>query len=355
MRNEDIDSNFKLESNIKEEGLVWYNVRNAPFEIYGLHEPLDDSVPFHRMDTAVASKASVGVETYNFRTAGGRARFETNSPYIAIKCEMTSTLAQTYIRNMPFSGSHGFDLWSQRSDGSWEFFCAFAPTCPFDSLWYDGIYKKCGDELRQYTLNFPLYGTCKNLYIGIKEGSVLRGGVPYCNEKPIVFYGSSITQGGCATRPGSCYENYISSKYNVNYTNLGFGGSAKGEKVIADYLASLDMSIFVCDYDHNAPTLEHLRATLPNIYETVRRAHPNIPYVFMSSPDLELGTERRDFIKSVYQNAMDNGDLNVYFVDGAEMFKGEFSKCCTADGTHPTDLGFFRMFEALDKVISALI
>ncbi len=355
MRNEEIDPNFKLETNIKEDGLVWHDVRTAPFEIYGLHRPLDASLPFHRMDPSIAEQANPGVATYNFRTAGGRARFATNSPYIAIKCEMTSTLADIYIRNMPYSGSQGFDLWSEKSDGSWEFFCAFAPTCAFDALWYDGIRKSCGDKLRQYTLNFPLYGTCKNLYIGIKEGSVLTSGRAYKNDKPIVFYGSSITQGGCASRPGSCYQSYISAKYNVNYVNLGFGGSAKGEVVMADYLASLDMSVFVCDYDHNAPTLEHLQSTLPNIYETVRRAHPSIPYIFMSSPDLELGTERRDFIKSVYLAARNNGDENVYFVDGEDMFKGEFSKCCTADGTHPTDLGFFRMFEALDKVIGKLI
>ena len=355
MRNEDIASNFKLESNIKEDGLVWHDVRNAPFKIYGLHRPLDASLPFHRMDTEVAAKANPGVGIYNFRTAGGRVRFATDSPYIAIKCEMTSTLSEIYIRNMPYSGVQGFDLWTIQDDGTQKFFCAFAPTCPFDSLWYDGIYKNCGSELRQYTLNFPLYGTCKNLYIGLKEGSRILEGTPYSNEKPIVFYGSSITQGGCASRPGSCYESYVSAKYNVDYINLGFGGSAKGEAVIADYLASLDMSIFVCDYDHNAPTLEHLKATLPNVYETVRKSHPSIPYIFMSSPNLELGKERRDFIRSIYEKAKASGDENVYFVDGADMFRGEFSECCTVDGTHPTDLGFFRMFEALDKVMSKLI
>ena len=197
------------------------------------------------------------------------------------------------------------------------------------------------------------------MYIGLKKGYQLGKGKKYINEKPIVFYGSSITHGAAAGRPGNTYENFISQKYNVDYINLGFSGNAKGEQMMAEYIANLPMSVFVCDYDHNALTLEHLEKTHYPFYETIRKKHPEIPYIMVSRPDANINydfrdvrEERTDIIRSSYVRAKASGDNNVYFIDGQTLFEGEFYESCTSDGCHPNDIGFMRMADKIGAVIA---
>ena len=116
----------------------------------------------------------------------------------------------------------------------------------------------------------PLYGDVETVNLGLRAGATVSEHTPYKHNTPIVFYGSSITQGACASRPGRAYEAIISRKYDVNFTNLGFSGACRAEESIVDYLATLEMSAFVLDYDHNAPTLEHLKNTHHRLYEKIR-------------------------------------------------------------------------------------
>ena len=122
-----------------------------------------------------------------------------------------------------------------------------------------------------------------------------------------------------------------------------------------DYIAGLDLGMFVYDYDYNAPTVEHLAATHFPGYLTVRRAHPDIPIIMASRPNFdsphEDGQARRDVIAASYERAKAEGDRNVYFVDGAKVFRTFFADGCTVDGCHPNDLGFFRMAEAFGAVM----
>lgn len=190
------------------------------------------------------------------------------------------------------------------------------------------------------------------LYIGIKAGSKLTGGKKYVNTKPVIFYGSSITHGAAASRPGNIYETFISQKYNLNFVNLGFSGKAKGEVEMAEYIAGREMEAFVCDYDHNAKRVDHLRDTHYRFYEIIRQKHPDIPYIMISSPNTRRKCdknvsddweERRAVIIESYEKARNAGDENVYFIDGHTLLEGEHVMSCTVDEGHPNDLGFYRM------------
>lgn len=199
------------------------------------------------------------------------------------------------------------------------------------------------------------YASVDNLYIGVQEGAALLPGDTYRIEKPVVFYGSSITQGGCASRAGNCYEDMLSRRFDFDYINLGFSGNAKGEDAMADYLASLNMSMFVYDYDHNTPTLEHLQNTHDKLFRKVRAAHPDIPVIFMTAPNFDANwnayTARRNQIFTNYVRAYEEGDRNVYFVDGERMLGFEGRDACTVDGFHPNDLGMYRMAEAVGSAV----
>ena len=126
-----------------------------------------------------------------------------------------------------------------------------------------------------------------------------------------------------------------------------------------DYLATLDASIFVMDYDHNAPTAEHLQATHYPLYEALRTAHPDMPIIMMTKPDVDLdpawSAKRRKVIEKSYRKAKRNGDTNVYYINGATLFGKDDRSACTVDGCHPTDLGFYRMAEKVEAVLSKLI
>jgi len=195
------------------------------------------------------------------------------------------------------------------------------------------------------------------LYIGLCETSAFKEADSYKNAKQIVYYGSSITQGGCASRPGMSYEAIISRNFNYDYINLGFSGNAKAEDEMIEYIKNLDMSIFVYDYDHNAPTIEHLKETHEKMFLATREKHPLIPVIIMSRPKYFLTEEesiRQSIIETTYRNAVSMGDSNVYFIDGKTLT--EFCKDSgTVDNCHPTDFGFASMAKALSQVIAKVM
>ena len=110
----------------------------------------------------------------------------------------------------------------------------------------------------------------EDVLIELEDDAKLETPTPYTLERPMVFYGSSITEGGCATRPANAYTALLSRWLDADYINLGFSGSAKGEMEIANYIAGLDMSVFILDYDHNAPTIEHLAETHEPFFKMIR-------------------------------------------------------------------------------------
>ncbi len=357
MKIEDIDKNLVVETDITEPDLVWFNVREAPFQLYGIRYDEAEGC-FIRIPQEVAAGISKGVsDRLNRCTAGGRVRFKTNSPYVAIRAVMKNS---SLMCHMPLTGQSGFDLYRVREDGRDTYTATFVPPRGMSEGYSSG--KQVTGAYTDYTLNFPLYDGVKELYIALKKTAHLNAPTPYEIEKPVVYYGSSITQGGCASRPGNAYQAIISRHLSVDHVNLGFSGSAKGEAAMAEYIKGLSMSAFVFDYDYNTNSEEHLAATHEPFFRIVREANPTLPIIIVSAPSiLLLGdtntahgrfTTRREIIRKTYENALSAGDGNVYFVDGATLFEGADWDACTVDGTHPNDLGFFRMAERIGSTVA---
>ena len=339
-----IDKNFEVKTEIGSE-LVYYNALSAPFSVHGL---MHDGEIYRRMPKEVAERVNPGVAGLHRHTAGGRVRFVTNSPKVAFRAKMHN------IGKMPhfaFSGSAGFDLY-EKVDGEQRFIKGLVPPIAIEDG-YSGAIELGAPKMRELTFNFPQYAGVYTLEIGINDGAVLEPAPEYTVSKPIVFYGSSITQGACATRPGNSYENIISREFDCDYINLGFSGHAKGETAMAEYIAGLDMSAFVYDYDYNAPTPEHLRATHEPMFKIIRASHPTLPIIMMSrptyTPDAEW-QERLEIIKTTYNNAKALGDENVYLITGKELTA--ISRYdTTVDTVHPTDFGFYSISVALSRVL----
>jgi len=337
-----IDKNLALNTEIDKEDIVWYESDNAPFKVYGAFS----TNPYKRMPTDIALKTSEGVNSLHTNTAGIRIRFRTDSPYVAIHAEWNEFCC---FAHMPLTGSSSFDIYSYNPESQKQLFVA-SLGCPFDSDKGFESVRDLSGKMQDYVINFPLYNNVDKLYIGVSKGAKFEEPSEYANKAPVVFYGSSITQGGCASRPGNCYQSILSRSLNFDYINLGFSGNGKAEDVIVDYMAGLEMSVFVSDYDHNAPNPEYLEKTHYKMYEKIREKHPEIPYIMLSKPDFNFTREdvlRRTVVMESYCKAVKSGDKNVYFVDGASIFRGDDFNSCTVDTCHPTDVGFRYFAEAL--------
>lgn len=337
--------------------VVWCDVRNAPFELHGFCDS-DDDLHFRRVPSSIAEVTSPSVATLSKETAGGRVRFSTNSPYIAIRVKFR-TVVRTH--NLALISAAGFDLYVDGEYGSRYVKTFCMPANMLDS--YEQIIKLDGDFLRSYTVNFPVHSVVESVELGFKPNSCLGGSLkPYKDIEPIVFYGSSIVHGIAASRPGNIYPALISRNLGVDFKNLGFSGAAKGEKEIAEWIASLPMSVFVFDYDHNAPTLEHLEATHHSFYEIIRKKNPELPFIMVTRPDYGSNIHaqratlaRRDIIMSSYLKARESGDKNVYFVDGLAFNLVPSSHDLSVDSCHPNDAGFMRMSDSIGAVIKHIL
>lgn len=338
---EDIDRNFKINTKIDKTDIKFYNSLCSPFKIYGIYY---EDGKFRRMPADIAKTVSPGVYSLHANTAGGRIRFKTDSHYIAINVKMPAIGKMSHFA---LCGSAGFDFYINGIHTH-----SFLP--PFDlSDGYEGIQEMLASGIKDIEINFPLYSEVSELYIGLEETAAVLPPDPYEIEKPIVYYGSSVTQGGCASRPGTSYQGFISRALKADYINLGFSGNAKAEDEMADYIATLDMSVFVLDYDYNSPSAEHLKATHEKLFLKVRNSHPDLPIIILSMPKYTLSDyelSRRAIIEETYNNAIMRNDANVYFIDGPTLM----SLCAdegTVDNTHPTDLGFYSMAQSIIEVL----
>ena len=339
---EKIDENFAVKSEIKRDGIRFYDIEDEPFRIYGVFK---ENGRFVRLPEQTAKRVSEGVEVLRKNTAGGRVRFATDSSYIAIHAVMDNIEVMPHF---PLAGSAGFDMFI-KTDGGDIYGGTFMPPSDMQNG-YDEIIDIPQPGMKTVTVELPLYCNVVGLYIGLDENARLERAEDYTFENPIVYYGSSITQGGCASKPGSSYQSIISRMFDVNYINLGFSGSCKGEDAMAEYIASLDMSVFVYDYDHNAPTASFLEETHERFFQMFRRAKPDTPVIMMSRPKYYLTEDdilRRDTIRKTYENAVNSGDKNVYFIDGSSLMDDFIKDNGTVDGCHPTDSGFACMAKRL--------
>lgn len=354
MNIEKIDKNMNFDSALEEKDIVWFDADYEHFDLYGIYERSQND--YIRLPESVSEKISEGVYWNSKAPAGVRLRLKTNSPYIALRAEFDGNI--TVTSNMSISGSSGFDIFKENK-GRYFYKGSYIPGVDskhsFESIHYFGGYN---GQFTDYVLNFPSYKKVNKVYIGIKDGYSLESPDKYSNEKPVVFYGSSITQGAAASRPGNSYINILSRMLDMDYINLGFSGSAMGQKEIAEYISDIDMCAFVCDYDHNAPDVEHMKATHYAFYEIIRKKNPDLPYIMISRPQVHCisnGITRRKIIMESYLKAVDSGDKNVYFIDGDSLLSGYEYGSATVEGIHPTDIGFYRMAMNIYPVLKKIL
>ena len=346
-----IDKNF-IQTQITQENGRVFTLPCKPFAIFGGW--FEQEKGFLKMPTQIAEQISAGVAWGSRCTAGVRILFSTDAKFIKLNAKL---YAKCLMNHMAMAGSAGFTL-CEDVNGEEIFVGNFIPSLNVNELDVVAQVNLVGDKMRNYILYLPLYSGVESLNLEFNEGAIVGEYNKYIDKAPILYYGSSITQGGCASKPTNCYQAYISEWLKVDHINLGFSGSAKAEDLMIEYLAGVDCSVFVCDYDHNASSVEYLQNTHEKLFKAFRNnpKHANTPVVFVSKPDgyKVLGDVRFEIIKTTYQNALNAGDKNVYLIDGREFYPKDIFHHCSVDDCHPTDLGFYFMAKKIYEVLKNL-
>ena len=332
--------------------MKYYDPTQEPFSVYGVIAPNETETLYCRMPTAVAETVSDTVKALYRNTSGGRIRFCTDARRLCVKAVFPGVVSFGHFAQ---SGATGFSVYVER-DGA-EIFAGLLTVDRQTQL--EGSVDLQTDAMKTVTVYMPLYNDVEQVLIGLEEGAQVLPDNGYAYEKPVVFYGSSITQGGCASRPGSDYAAILSRRLRFDYVNLGYSGGAKGERAIADYIASLPMQAFVMDYDHNAPTPDELERTHEPFFRVIRDACPDLPIVLVSKPDPDRNDDNRArfaVIRKTYENALRRGDANVYLIDGSTFFaEAAAFNDPTVDRVHPTDLGFYLMARGMEPTLKTIL
>lgn len=358
-----VDSNFINAENEKD-NLCYIDPRNIDLvKIYGLYWFNEDK-RYHRLSKKldeILPKLEGSVDVLAGNSTGGIIAFYSNTNVLKIKVKLSFKF---HMGHMPYTGQAGFDLYIGSTYQDMKFYRT--SNFDFNKTEYEFTYfnhKDLSDKNKLYVLNFPLYATVEEVLVGVNPNSdVIPCNDLFKNDSKIVFYGTSITQGGCASRPGMSYTQILSRMLGTECLNYGFSGNGKGHIEIAQALSEIkNVEMFVLDYEANA-TFDRLKATLDKFVKCLRKEYPKTPIIIISKiqmylefhDDLYRKNEKkvRKYQKDYVKNS---NDENLYYVDGSKVLGKTNISEKTVDGCHPTDYGFMSMAEYLYPIINKIL
>ena len=353
----ELDKNMAAEI-VNRDGMDWYTIDAPGFELNGFYWRKQGEL-LRRIPLEMTVSEELDELAWN--TAGGMLRFKSNAAEIRISVELAHFFKSD---TMTALGAAGFDLYV--GSGSAKYFVQSGRFDPQQNAYTTSLFGPVTEKkMREFTINFPSYSGISHLEIGLSEGAEVLPPTPWYDSRPIVYYGTSIQQGGCASRPGMSACNQMSRLLNRPFLNFGFSGNGKGEPVMAELLAEIENpAMYILEYDANAGS-DGLRATLANFIDILRKKHPEVPILQVSkmygAREVWMGTEFNDTRLALTDAHLDvlrqrraAGDRNIHFLDGMTLYGTDPSEC-TVDGTHATDLGFYFEAHRMAPVIRNLL
>ena len=318
---------------------------------------IHDSLKENRYDRLPASYKEIVREPVwdlSKHSSGLSIRFLSNSSVITAKWEVLNNFSMDH---MPNTGIKGVDLYFKDND-EWQYINTGVP------VGFNNEYKlveNMGNELREYKVFLPLYDGIKNIEIGVDSKSYIKR--PKINEKkPIVFYGTSITQGACASRPGMAHTNIISRKLDRDVINFGFSGNGRMEQPIANLISDSNPIFYVIECMPNMYPPDLVSSNTIPLIDTIRAKDPDTPIILVdlfTSPltaldkNAIIGTsEMNNALKSQYDKMINSGYNNIIYLETQSALGNDFEG--TVDAVHFTDLGFIRYSDFLVKKFEEL-
>jgi hypothetical protein len=343
-----------------ENDVAWYGAHDIGVEGQGW---ADVESPFDRLPARAKESVRSAVWGLSKQSAGLAVKFVTDATEIHARWTLTSSRLE--MNHMPATGVSGLDLYAstrtvEEGGGKLRWLAVGRPTGKENSArLVSGVSK----GKREYLLYLPLYNGVESVEIGVpKNAKIWKPTARKSGLKPVVFYGTSITQGGCASRPGMVHTGILGRWLDAPVINLGFSGNGRMEAEVATLMAELDASVFVIDCLPNISAGDVASRTEP-LVQILRKAHPSTPIVLVEDRSytdsffIEAKRKRnltsRASLKVVFDRLKSGGDVNLYYISGEDLIGDDGEG--TVDSSHPTDLGFVRQSEAFLKVLRPIL
>lgn len=334
----------------EEEEIIWYPVED--WDVEGRAWAVENlKSTYDRLPEKAEGVVRDIVWNLSRDSAGMMFRFNTDATDITI--DYTVGDKNLAIPNMPATGVSGVDLYALASDETWKWVDVTRPT----SVNTVHEIRNLDPGMRAYMAYLPLYNTTQNIRIGVPSGSEFQPIAPR-EEDPIVFYGTSITHGASASRPGMAHVAILGRRLDLPVVNLGFSGNGKMEPEVGALLTEIEAAVYVIDCLPNMVGKEVAERTEPLVRQ-LREARPDVPIILVEDrtyPNSWIFKSRRirhqesrEALAKAYDNLVSSGVTDIYYVEGEKLLGDDTE--ATTDGSHPSDLGFVRQADALEPVI----
>mgnify|MGYP006422574575 FL=1 len=338
---------------VLEQEIDWFDVKEIGVEGKGWN---NTKRYFDRLPAKAEGVVREPVWNLSRHSAGMCVRFVTDSPNLYVRYNLH--LERLDMTHMPATGVSGLDLYGNDDEGRDRWVAVVRP----DKQQMDtSIAKDLSPGSRRYTLYLPLYNGVDDLEIGILKGKSFTPMTPR-EEQPILFYGTSIMHGACASRPGMAFPAILGRRLRRPTINLGFSGNGRMEGEVADLLADLDPCAYVIDCLPNMNETTVSERTVP-LVKKLREAHDNTPILLVEDrsftntsffPKIKVHHQKsRAALKKAYAELSAAGISNLYYLDG-DYLLGSDGEGAT-DGSHPNDLGMVRYADAYEPVLRAML
>ncbi len=333
-----------------DDGLSWHDVTGWGVEGRILPEQ-GRKRWFDRFPGNAEDALDKAVWSLSRHSAGMMVRFKTDATAIHVHYKLLSS--NLAMPHMPATGVSGIDLYGKDSDGKWRWVQVVKPASQeIKTELVSGL----APGFREYAAYLPLYNGVEFLSIGVPTGSKFESLQP--RSKPIVFYGTSITHGACASRPGMVHTAILGRRFDMPVVNLGFSGNGKMHPEVGDYLTQVDAAVYVIDCLPNmnaqmveercVPLVKQIRARKPNTPIVLVEDRRNTNSWILPARDAHH-TANHAALKKAFETLQSESVSNVYYISGDSLY-GTDSDGAT-DGSHASDLGFFRQADVFEPVL----
>lgn len=331
---------------------LWYDAVQLGIEAQGF---TDLKHPYDRLPAKAEGVVPDAVWKLSQQSAGLCIRFVSDSSSISARWSLRSE--NLTMPHMPATGVSGLDLYTRDDRGAWRWIGNGRPSAQTNEAKLVGN-APAGEH--EYLLYLPLYNGTDKLEVGVAPGASLAKGPAYPEDraKLVVIYGTSIVQGGCASRPGMAHTNILGRMLDRPVVNLGFSGNGKMELELADLLAEIDAAVYVLDCAPNM-TPELIAERYVPFVRRLRETRPNTPIVLVENIVYQRAwfgdrakasyQDKNAALRAAYDTLVGEGVAALHYVPCHDLL-GHDSEA-TVDGTHPSDLGFLRMAETLAPII----